>query len=427
MTSDRLYLTRLSQRRTSDNKLSDQIDWIATQAISKSHIAGWAYKKGPITALELSWNEAVEVAKERQELSQCEWKFTTFLEFYRTCPAARDPQEAVKREAIQREDIYGFVSALGQNARFQGKPWTVKVKSETVELNTAIISDQVHKPVIAPVIDPISDPEPIPLSKVSSSIQPGDYYSHLYGLDAQIRILLSTIRAAADSNMKYRFHSLLYGAPGAGKTDILISTYKLLSDLNISCLSIDCTSTTEAGMRKLLLDEDEIIPEVILAEEIEKAPHSFKLLLGIMDDRGVVSQLNARRTASRKVPALVLASANDYGALLKMDSGALLSRFSNEIYCPRPDREILAKILEREIGNISGGKLEWIEPTLKFCFDERGITDPRTVRNVCLCGRDRLLDGSHQEDLKVTMRKNRAVDQPSEITSRPVLQTSIFR
>jgi hypothetical protein len=91
--------------------------------------------------------------------------------------------------------------------------------------------------------------------------------------------------------------------------------------------------------------------------------------------------------------------------LKKTESGALLSRFSNEIYCPRPGRDILAKILEREVRKVKGGREEWIEPTLEFCYDQRRITDPRMLKRVCLCGKDRLITGEYQRDLEETMRK----------------------
>jgi MoxR-like ATPase len=164
-------------------------------------------------------------------------------------------------------------------------------------------------------------------------------------------------------------------------------------------------------MRKNLLDEDAILPDVILIEEIEKAPeNSLRWLLGIMDDRATIQQANARKTASRRVPALVLATANDYALLGKMMYGALLSRFSNEIYCPRPDRTILARILEREINKVPNGNPEWIEPTLRFAYDEHGMTDPRQLKRICLSGKDELISGKYQEDLLQTMRLNERVD-----------------
>lgn len=436
--SDRLSFTRHSERRTSDDKLLDQLEFIAWRALDgrTGRGKGWTYEVGRITARD----------------SGIDWTFTSWIRFYRERPASPNPERAIELESQQRATIYQFASATGHHAKFGRNPWIADLSQLEMEeekerkegkvdmgtwgevinnldgdLKRGLIGEITHqlqcsrcgKSVLSliggecsdcktnnPVdpIDPLTDSDPIPLSSISS-IQPGDYFSHLFGLDAQIRILLSAIQAAADSAMRNRFHSLLHGQPGAGKTDILLSTHKLLTSLGISCLAIDATSTTEAGMRKLLLDEDSILPEVILVEEIEKALHSFRLLLGIMDDRGTVSELNYRRTSTRKVPALILASANDYNMLTKIDSGALLSRFSNEIECPLPDRDICAKILAREINLVKNGNLAWIEPTLVFCCDQRGIFDPRQLKRICLSGKDRLLSGEYQADLEVTMRE----------------------
>lgn len=409
---DRLHFSRHAERRTSDDKLLDQLEFIALSALDNGtgRGRGWTYEIGGIAASD----------------SGLDWTFRSWIKFYRDRPASPIPERAKRLESEQREVIYQFAAAAGHHSRFGRNPWIADLKvaqkeegKEKVNVDAwghmiADLDPDLKRGLVAeqsPSIDPIADQDPIPLSSISS-IEPGDYYSHLFGLDPQIRILLSAIQAAADSDMRNRFHSLLHGRPGAGKTDILLSTHKLLTSLGISCLSIDATSTTEAGMRKLLLDEDEILPEVILVEEIEKALHSFRLLLGIMDDRGTVSQMNYRKTSSRKVPALILASANDYALLQKIDSGALLSRFSNEIECPLPDREICAKILEREINLVKNGNLAWIEPTLIFCCDERGIFDPRQLKRICLSGKDRLLTGEYQLDLEVTMRgkKNCSVD-----------------
>lgn len=409
---DRLEFTRQSERRTSDEKLRAGLEIIATAAIGK--YSSWEFEIGTVTAWERSqlyYSSCPQYVKEAmaKEL-HAQWHFSSWIRFYRTRPASPDPERAKEREQWQREEIYQRAAMMGHHQRFGTHPWVTRLETTNEKVKSAVILGETIEGEKEKVIeeddsiDPVADVEPVSLSTISH-IKAGDYFNHLYGLDAQVRILLSAIQAAADSNMENRFHSLLFGDPGTGKTDILRSTFRLLSDLNISCLSIDATSTTEAGMRKLLLDEDEVLPQVILIEEIEKATHSFKLLLGIMDERGMVSQLNARRTASRQVPALILANANDYNVLVKMDSGALLSRFPNEIHCPRLDRETIAKVLEREIKKVKGGNLAWIEPTLKFGFDERGITDPRQLKRICLCGKDELLTGVYQKDLERTMRR----------------------
>ena len=404
--SDRLEFTRQSERRTSDDKLRGGLEFIAQTAIGK--YSGWEFDIGTITAWErwqITYASCPQHVKEEMNKSlNATWHFSSWIEFKRYRPASPDPEKAKEREALQREEIYQRAAMTGHSQRFGAYPWVTRLDKTDDKVKTAVMLGDSVEEAEGNERDSIEDIEPVSLSTITN-VKPGDYFDHLYGLDAQIRILLSAVQAAADSNMENRFHSLLFGAPGTGKTDILRSTYRLLSDLNISCLSIDATSTTEAGMRKYLLDEDEVMPEVILIEEIEKAVHSFKLLLGIMDDRGMVSQMNARRTASRKVPALILANANDYNVLVKMDSGALLSRFSNEIHCPRLDRETLARILEREVGKVKGGDIAWIEPTLEFGFDHMGINDPRQLKRICLCGKERLLSGEYQRDLEKTMKR----------------------
>jgi hypothetical protein len=291
------------------------------------------------------------------------------------------------RFEAQLKEIIEWALSTGRNSKFQRNPWLPESRTEENEESDGGGED-------VEVFTPLHD---------VGALAPGEEFSHLFGLDSQITILLSAIQAAADSDMHNRFHSLLWGPVGCGKTEILQGVDRLLQNLGINCLLLDATSTTEAGMRKNLLDEDTVPPDVILIEEIEKVPEtSLRWLLGIMDMRATISQANYRKTASRKVPALILATANDMEQLKKMLFGALHSRFQHEIYCPRPGRQILEKILGREIAKVSG-KMEWIEPTLRFCCDEHSMTDPRKIIPVCLCGKDGLLKGEYQRHLLKTM------------------------
>lgn len=373
---ERLTLIRESARRTSDSKLLDQLHFIAQRGLGGSRGRGWTYDLGSIEA---------------SQNGSGTWKFTSSINFHRRSPI--DPD----KESKQRAEIHEWASAAGHSARFAHQPW----KAQLLLKSKPPIDTQDDKESGSP--NPFLESEVVSLATISR-IDKGDYFNHLYGLDSQIRVLLSAVQAAADSNMTNRFHSLLYGSPGCGKTDMLLSTAQLLSELGVSHVMIDATSATEAGIRKTLLDEDAILPQVIIIEEVEKCPeNSLRWLLGVMDDRATISQHNYRRTASRKVPALILATANDYNLLKRMMYGALLSRFSNEIHCPRPNREILAKFLAREIAKVKGGNEKWIEPTLEFCFDKRSITDPRMLKRICLCGKDRLISGSYQKDLEQTM------------------------
>lgn len=381
--SDRLYFTRTSLRRTQDDKLQEQLHYIAKRGLGGQRSRGWSYEIGPIQAT-------------YEDMSRS-WKFTTWIRFYPTKSLDSD------REKSRRAEIYSYAQDAGKVARFQSSPWLTVEQDKPLDWSKIQENGEDNSNLIEDEDTPTVDLESL------SQIEKGNYFDHLFGLDSQIRILLSAIQAAVDSKRKNRFHSLLYGNPGCGKTDILLSTAKMLSDLHVPYIAVDATSATEAGMRKKLLDEDSITPQVIIIEEIEKAPQeSSRYLLGLMDDRGVVQVDNYRKSASRQIEAIVLATANDYQLLSKMMYGALLSRFSNEIYCPRPNREILAKFLHREVTKVNGN-LSWIEPTLIYCYDVKNITDPRQLKRVCLCGKDRLLTGEFQKDLDSTMRKEEVI------------------
>jgi SpoVK/Ycf46/Vps4 family AAA+-type ATPase len=126
-------------------------------------------------------------------------------------------------------------------------------------------------------------------------------------------------------------------------------------------------------------------------------------LLGVMDIRGQVRRLNYRTGPQcENVRCIVIASANDVELLKKMMSGALYSRFQNKVWCPRPDRKIMEKILKREIKEIEGDT-EWIEPALSFGVDKWGMSDPRDLITILSCGGADLLSGDYQKDYEETM------------------------
>lgn len=368
-----LTFTTTRERRTADATLREQLAFIAERALAGRRGKGWDYEVGSI--------EFQDYGSERPGV----YLITASVKMTRKVDLPEDKLQRFKPEILE------WAGMSGHNARFGKRPWVLDAGAKK---DTGAKKEIEEKP----------ERETI-LLKDLGEIKPGKFFSHLYGLDAQVRVILSAIQAAIDSNMENRFHSLLYGDPGCGKTSILQSLGNLLESEGVDFELLDATSTTEAGMRKNLLDESRKTPSVIMIEEIEKTPeNSLRWLLGIMDDRATIQQANYRRTASRRVPALVLATANDYELLGKMMYGALLSRFSNEVYCPRPNRKIMFKFLEREIRKISNGDVEWIEPTLQFAYDRFKIRDPRTLKRICMSGRERLITGEYQKDLIKTMR-----------------------
>lgn len=223
-----------------------------------------------------------------------------------------------------------------------------------------------------------------------------EYFGHIYDRDAQIKIVQSAIEAATSSDFRNRFHCVLYGPPACGKTDILASFKRMLGPDAV--MQFDATSMTSAGAIKSLTDSAKI-PPVLIVEEIEKTDeNSLKWLLGVLDHRAEIRKTNFHMNLRREVKLLCLATVNDIVKFKSAMSGALASRFAHKIYCPRPNRAILEKILAREIEKISGNSA-WIKPTLDYCLDKEGIDDPRRIVSICLSGRNALLTNEYQQAL----------------------------
>lgn len=225
-----------------------------------------------------------------------------------------------------------------------------------------------------------------------------EYFGHLFGLDAHIARVRAAIEAGIASDFNNRFHVVLAGKPGCGKSDICRSLQRALGEEAV--MEYDATAMTGAGAIKDLT-EREILPRVLVIEEIEKADEkSLQFLLGLMDTRGEIRKTTARTKIQRDTKLLVIATVNNYDRFKSMNAGAVESRFSNKLGFKRPSRELLARILTREVRKINGNA-DWIKPTLDYC-DDHGITDPRQVISLCLCGREGWLDGSYAETLSAT-------------------------
>lgn len=229
------------------------------------------------------------------------------------------------------------------------------------------------------------------------------YFSHLFERNAQISIVLSAIDAARSTHFSHRFSAVLFGPPGSGKSAICGGIMEMVGENHI--LRFDGPSCTKAGLENFFLDGGDLTPKIMVFEEIEKTdPEALKIMLGILDTRGEIRKTTGdegQRIADVKV--LCIATVNNLPLFEKLHAGALSSRFTHKIHCPRPSRKCLESILEREVASV-GGKCAWIAPALDYVLGEEGCTDPRRAIAVCLSGRDRLLTGAYQRALRSIQR-----------------------
>lgn len=225
-----------------------------------------------------------------------------------------------------------------------------------------------------------------------------DYFSHLFNLDDHIARIRCALEAGLMSDWNNRYHCALVGPPGCGKSDICQTIKSALGEDAV--LEFDATATTAAGAIKELT-EREILPRVLIVEEIEKADEkAMSFLLSVMDLRSQIRKTTARSTVQRDTKLFAIATVNDVPLFQKLQAGALASRFSNTIFFSRPNRDQLEMILNREVSKINGNK-KWIGPTLDYT-EKYGITDPRQVTAICLCGREKLVSGEYQAMLERT-------------------------
>lgn len=261
----------------------------------------------------------------------------------------------------------------------------------------------------------VDTPAPAAPSRVCSGIRIPedwrDYFSHIYDRDDQIQDIMQSLRTAADTQGEMRNHLVLYGPPGCGKTETGLAVARMLGDDCV--LRLDATATTKAGAENLILERD-VIPPVLIIEELEKVNEAnLPWLLGVLDDRGEIIKTNARvGSVTRKAKMLVIATVNNYKKFASFQEGALEDRFPVRPYFPMPNRELLRKILLREVSKIPGGREEWIDPALDYALNIERTFKARRIKAIMTNGRDTLLDGSYQDaQTRMIARKTNDVEE----------------
>jgi hypothetical protein len=225
-------------------------------------------------------------------------------------------------------------------------------------------------------------------------------FNRYYGIESQIRMVLSSLKSSIDSGGKRMTHCVLFGPPACGKTSVLTTLEEIVGKHNV--LKLDATTTTKAGVEKLFLNT--VIPPIIILEEVEKANEDWlRNWLSLLDERSEIRKVSHKETIVKDIDILFFCTVNDSDKFNDLLDGALASRCKNKIYFPRPTEETIKKILFRDVQE-NGGKVEWVEPALLLA-KELNIDDPRVIISF-LSGGDRLLDGSYQKDKKNCLEIN---------------------
>lgn len=378
----KLILTKDSQRALQERAIENNLTTLLASVNNKSlTVRGWTIEKdSSVGYYDRGWRQRNYFGEDRN--------FQYTYEMYLTVTYKRDDDK--KPSPVDLASICRTIhSRCGQPA--YGKWNLTKLDGEDY---------------IVPDDNSISANINADLVGYSDVTIPEDFeshFDHLYGLDAHIAMIKRALEAGIMTNWDKRLHCALIGPPGCGKSDICASLKRALGEDAV--LEFDATATTAAGAIKELA-EREILPRIILVEEIEKADEkSLSFLLAALDLRAEIRKTTARATIQRDTKLFAIATVNNYELFQRMQAGALASRFSNKIGFNRPSREQLAMILKREIDNM-GGDDAWINPTLNYC-EEEDITDPRQVIAICMCGRELLVTGEYQEMMRATNVDNR--------------------
>lgn len=235
-------------------------------------------------------------------------------------------------------------------------------------------------------------------------------FDGIYEREPHIRIIHDSVKNYSTSGGKVRSHILLYGKPAGAKTSLLERFKEFYDDENERVVFIDGPTMTKAGLENWLVElaESSKLPEIIVIEEIEKQNKDNLLILLSLMASGKIMRTNSRvGRDEHKANCLIWATCNDEEELKNFRNGALHSRFTHKLYCARPNRALMHKILLKKIEERNGNPV-WADIALKFADDLQAqmagllgkkviIDDPREIVGF-LDGGDRLMDSSYQND-----------------------------
>lgn len=385
-----VQVQRFNGKKTSSEKILKQIDFIADKSINEV----------PCFSL-VEVNQIFEPRRTKDGL----WHYKYEVAFsYNGRQNKVEENKALLKSSVDKyckSTIFNkYPWEIFDSANDQKVEYDEGEEDEDIELISEEIKQVSPKGEDIPSWDDLSLDESLLHDDKLLSKHPA--FKNIFGLNSQIRTILSSIKSAIDTKGDRRNHTVLWGKPACGKTQVVLAIEKLLGPNAI--LRLDATSTTRAGLEKLFFKDLVKVPPIVVCEEMEKAKEEWlQIWLGALDDRGEIRKVNARTCLVREVRILFICTVNDKHVFDKMmggegthKPGALSSRCVNDIYFPRPNKSILRSILKKDILE-KGGKAEYIDHCLQLA-DQLGINDPRKVLSF-LSGGDRLISGEYQKDL----------------------------
>jgi len=394
------YIQRLNGKNTNISKIDEQVDFIVEKSLQTLSNFKFVEK-----------NNIFDGKNTKDGF----WLYKYEISFkYNGSKFNLEDSVKTLEEKIQK---YCSYSSFGKY------PWTITSKETKIEIVEEVVNNDVSHLNIddikhlapdqndVPSWSDLKFPEELLSDDIALSNHPS--FKNIYGLNPQIRTILSSIKSAIDTNGSRRNHTVLWGKPACGKTQVVLALENLLGPHSV--LRLDATSTTRAGLEKLFFKDLVKIPPIVVCEEIEKAKEEWlQIWLGALDDRGEIRKINFRTCLVREMQILFICTVNDKNLFDKMmggegsqKPGALSSRCVNDVYFPRPNIDILRSILRKDILS-KGGKEEYIEQCIELA-KTTNTDDPRKVLSF-LSGGERLLSGEYQDDLLKILKSKESID-----------------
>jgi chromosomal replication initiation ATPase DnaA len=233
----RVVLSRFGLNKSSDKVLQGQLDYIKKRALSGNRGRTWTITQTPN-------------GFHRQKNNDGHWTNVCTLTFNKTSGSH-------STEEKQWKAIFHNLIRSAKSTKFGKYPW-LPIEGTTYPEDYNTIEDE-----------PIRDQVKTIKDYGKLSLKKGSHFDHLYDRDPHIDRMMAALETAVATDFQKRYHVVLYGPPGCGKTDILLSAGKMMGKENEAYFKFDATSTTQAMALDILL-KSEYIPPVLLVEEIEK-------------------------------------------------------------------------------------------------------------------------------------------------------------